>query len=274
MATSQTFFALVTLGVVSALATGCASSPDASGDGTGEATVDSRATGLAALPDGTYRIPATSSVHVTSGSGACTERVDVYVVTKAGKTFTVASGPHITIHDPVATGDVATGHLHGRATYDPCSYCQDSLSTVYEMDGELTYANGKLDILVGYTGGWVQGRTWSGSISTTTFGETVLPAGTMRATLAPSNLRLDGCPAFWSLTVTRDAEGHRMISLPGDIGDVDITPTPGSWSNAWSGFGCGRRAANVSVQATSVSVSRGSCSDTFTLPAWFTEDAR
>ena len=223
-------------------------------------------TGLAALPDGTYRIPTTSFINTNA---ACKERFDIFTVRKTGAGFTV-DGAHVTITDPRGTGAVATGRFHGESVYDPCSYCSDSHAVKYTMDGTLTYDGTRLSITASYTGSWTNGKTWSGSIDNTWFGrdEGTLPASVQRATLTLGP-RYDGCAGLWTATIVRLADGTRLMSLPDYYGDVPITNGAPAFTS------CARRGASLSLHGATVSsyqsLSSTTCSDSAPVPAWFAE---
>lgn len=224
-------------------------------------------TGLAGLPDGTYRIPTTSYINTNA---ACKERFDIFTVKKSGEGFTV-DGAHVTITDPRGLGNVASGRFHGESVYDPCSYCSDSRAVKYTMDGTLTYDGTRLSLSASYTGSWATGKSWYGSIDNTWFGrdESTLPAGVQRATLSLGP-RYDGCAWLWTATVVRFPDGTRMMSLPDYYGDVDFRsggPAPIS--------SCARRGAGLSLHGATLStyqsMSSTTCSDSVTVPTWFAE---
>ena len=252
--------------IVAAL--GC-SGPAAPDDTTGESALVTASpamappsVGLAALPDGTYRIPTIAWIPARN----CSERFDLVTVGKHGGALTV-TGPFVSSSPLQATGDVTDGHFHGSVTH--CPWCSGP-KTTHTMDGTLSYGAGGLEVSLRITDGGYFNRRWTGAITTTVFGqdESTLPAGAKRATLALGP-RTDGCGSLWQVTIVKLADGTRLLSLPDYSGDVALPDgVSPRFSCARGPVFSGARAGSIDVHAV---WGESTCFDTAPAPLWFTE---
>lgn len=229
-------------------------------------------TGVAALPDGTYRIPTKATREW--GSQECGELADLYTVKKQGDTLEVRAYNPITYWDVpsiVATGSASSGEFVGSTTFDPDRLRQGDEKT-FTMRGKLTFENGTLALRSSYEGP-LDVKSWSGSIATTLFGQDVLPPGVQRATvqLSRNGGSSSNCHTLDSVTFLRTADGKKLVSLPEYHGDVPVD------ARTWQRFGCARRGAHVSLYESGTKVhvyqgrvsSSGGCSHSGGVPDWF-----
>jgi hypothetical protein len=218
------------------------------------------------LPDGTYRVPATSSFPISSGArarGVCSQRLDVYVVEKKAGKLTVTGGPHIGPRPLVADGTVKSGEFDGFVDYAPCSYCKE-VRQRYTVKGSLRYDGQAIELVARYTGGWIQGSTWKGQLGTTLLGADELPAGAQHGSAEAISGKLDGRWDLWDIGFARDASGKRFITLPRRSGDLPV------WVDGDAGpgasMGCYLPRVSVVVDGATARVGW----NVFSLPEWFT----